>query len=328
MFCKNCFKKISSRSRYCKYCGAPVENRKEQNKQVTQSQQPESPGQPAAPPPKKKEYSFKLRSEREKEFPVSPKVMGIGIAVILAICVMAVLVKSSIFQTPDSMDYNEYIGVWQENPSEDVTMVGGVKLEISSINGSTMMLSMGFYDGGGAYNGIEAKDVGAVIKDGSAYYSFSNDGYGNSGNGVLTFNGRDIKWKSILNKDEPRYYDVVKITNDVAGSGEETKATKETKPAEETSEKKTDGDYVLPDSSGRFLKKKELKGLTSEELRIARNEIMARHGRKFNDPALAAYFESKTWYKGTVDPEVFDSQNVSELNKYELKNIALIQSME
>ena len=40
---------------------------------------------------------------------------------------------------------------------------------------------------------------------------------------------------------------------------------------------------------------------------IARNEIYARHGRKFNDSELQAYFNSKSWYKGTVNPEDFST---------------------
>lgn len=33
MYCKNCFKKISSRSRFCKYCGAPVQPRKKEKEE-------------------------------------------------------------------------------------------------------------------------------------------------------------------------------------------------------------------------------------------------------------------------------------------------------
>ena len=40
---------------------------------------------------------------------------------------------------------------------------------------------------------------------------------------------------------------------------------------------------------------------------------------------LQDYFESKSWYKGTVKPSDFDE---SVLNKYEKANIDLISSME
>lgn len=320
MFCKNCFKKISSRSNFCKYCGAPVKQKKK-IKEVKETEEPPVQGPPPAPK-KKKEYSFKLRAERDKEFPFNPKYIGIAITIILVIALLVVLGKSSVFQTIESMNYKDYIGVWQVRGTDDVEKSGGVRLDITSVSGDAMIITMGFYDGGAAYNGIVAKDVGATIKDGKAYYTFSNDGYGNSGNGSLTFKGRDIVWKSSLNGKDPVYYEVIKV-KDGSGQGQ-------TEPSKETTKKKKkeSDDYILPDSATKYVPKKELKDLTSEELRIARNEIMARHGRIFNDPELAAYFESKKWYKGTIDPETFDKENQGDLNKYELKNIETIQSLE
>ena len=84
-------------------------------------------------------------------------------------------------------------------------------------------------------------------------------------------------------------------------------------------------DYVLPGSNSRYLTASDVKNLSSYQLMIARNEIYARHGRKFNDSQIQAYFNSKSWYKGTVNPEDFST---SVFNDYEIKNIELIQSYE
>ena len=84
-------------------------------------------------------------------------------------------------------------------------------------------------------------------------------------------------------------------------------------------------DYVLPGSSSQYLSASDVKNLSSYQLMIARNEIYARHGRKFNDSELQAYFNGKSWYKGTVNPEDFST---SVFNDYEIKNIQLIQSYE
>ena len=62
-----------------------------------------------------------------------------------------------------------------------------------------------------------------------------------------------------------------------------------------------------------------------EDLRIARNEIYARHGRKFDSNELRTYFESKSWYRGTVDPEDF---SVSCFNQYENANAAFLNQKE
>lgn len=322
MFCKNCFKKISNRSNFCKYCGAPVKPRKNP-KEAKPNEEPPVQGPPPAPA-QKKEYDFKLRSEREKEFPIPAKVLKIGFAVVLVAAVAIVFIKSSLFQHPGSINYNDYIGVWQERGTDEIENSGGIRLEITDVNGGTMRISISLYDGGAAYGSILVKDIGATIKDGEAYYTFSNDGNGNKGNGVLTFKGRDIQWKSNINSEEAREYEVVKVKNHI--TDEETLATEAATVTEESTEASDNGDYILPNSSEEELTEEDLQGLTAEELRLARNEIMARHGRIFNDPELAAYFESKDWYSGTISPEEFDSGGY--LSSIEQKNVALIQSKE
>ena len=84
-------------------------------------------------------------------------------------------------------------------------------------------------------------------------------------------------------------------------------------------------DSIIPDSSSRYLSKADLLGLSKDQLRLARNEIYARHGRKFQSQELQEYFESKSWYRGTIEPNQFSEDN---LNAYEKENIKLIKSME
>lgn len=84
-------------------------------------------------------------------------------------------------------------------------------------------------------------------------------------------------------------------------------------------------DYILPDSSSRFLSKSDLNGLSAEECRIARNEIYARHGRMFNDEALQEYFESFDWYYPSIQPDDFEE---TMLNEYEIANRDLIVEYE
>ncbi len=84
-------------------------------------------------------------------------------------------------------------------------------------------------------------------------------------------------------------------------------------------------DYICPDSDTRYLTEADVSGLSDWELLLARNEIYARHGRKFNTPEIQAYFDSKSWYNGTVDPDDFDD---SVFNAYERANIEFIQEHE
>ena len=87
----------------------------------------------------------------------------------------------------------------------------------------------------------------------------------------------------------------------------------------------TNGDYIIPDSSTRYLSDSDVRGLDDHTLMLARNEIYARHGRKFNDAEIRAYFESKSWYNPTIDPADFTEDMLSDVEK---ANIAFIKSYE
>ena len=87
----------------------------------------------------------------------------------------------------------------------------------------------------------------------------------------------------------------------------------------------TTGDYILPDSSTRVYSASELDSLTSNQLWLARNEIYARHGRKFSNSTLQEYFNGKSWYNGTIAPENFDE---SVLNGVERQNVDAIMKEE
>jgi hypothetical protein len=77
---------------------------------------------------------------------------------------------------------------------------------------------------------------------------------------------------------------------------------------------------VIPDSSDRLLSADELGNYSALELRFARNEIYARHGFRFSDPALRTHFSQFSWYRATSD-------NV-ELSAIEKANVALLKTAE
>lgn len=85
-----------------------------------------------------------------------------------------------------------------------------------------------------------------------------------------------------------------------------------------TTEDYSSNDYILPYSDSEYLTEDDLDELTPDEIRLACNELYARHGRKFKDADYQAYFNSKSWYQGTVEPDDFDDTAV--FNKYELAN--------
>lgn len=90
----------------------------------------------------------------------------------------------------------------------------------------------------------------------------------------------------------------------------------------------SDGDYILPDSGTKYLTDADVSGLSKQELKLARNEIIARHGRKFESQDIKEYFESKSWYNGSIDPDTFDANINSYLSAVEFANIDLIKKYE
>ncbi|PGL71471.1 YARHG domain-containing protein [Bacillus sp. AFS055030] len=110
---------------------------------------------------------------------------------------------------------------------------------------------------------------------------------------------------------------------------EKTTETKSKEVAKETTKKETkvteeekqSTDYVLPDSNSRKLTSADLNKLARNELRLARNEIFARHGLVFKSSDLTIYFSSKSWYK----PNPAYGGELNDIEKY---NLNLIKSRE
>ena len=108
-------------------------------------------------------------------------------------------------------------------------------------------------------------------------------------------------------------------------SEDETDAPDNNSAMEQAKENSGADEYILQESNTRYLSEEDLRNRSKEELKIARNEIYARHGRKFQAQDLQNYFDGKTWYQGTIEPADFSE---SLLNDFEKKNIKLIQKAE
>lgn len=83
--------------------------------------------------------------------------------------------------------------------------------------------------------------------------------------------------------------------------------------------------YLLDDSGEQDISWESVRDLTPEECRLARNEIYARHGRKFQSEDLKEYFLGKSWYRAELEPEVFDEGLLSYAEK---RNVYLLKGME
>lgn len=105
----------------------------------------------------------------------------------------------------------------------------------------------------------------------------------------------------------------------------EAPTTQTVQPATVPSTVATNNEFILPDSSLRVLDKGELAGFSAEQCRLARNEIYARHGRIFDDAGLQNYFNSRSWYYGTIPAKQFNDNMLSDI---EIQNRNLIIAFE
>ncbi|PGW64418.1 zinc ribbon domain-containing protein [Bacillus cereus] len=79
--------------------------------------------------------------------------------------------------------------------------------------------------------------------------------------------------------------------------------------------------FIFPDSDIRKLTSADLAYVSKEQLKIARNEIYARHGHIFQTKDMQAYFSKQSWYRENP----YFTGKLTDIESY---NVELIQSRE
>lgn len=80
-----------------------------------------------------------------------------------------------------------------------------------------------------------------------------------------------------------------------------------------------DYNYIFPTSDTKKLTARIVQSLSKSDIRLAINEIYARHGRRFDDTSLQEYFNAKEWYSGTVNAKDFDEGVFNKIEKYNIR---------
>ena len=111
---------------------------------------------------------------------------------------------------------------------------------------------------------------------------------------------------------------VEKLNADFTENAEEESVPEFTVQAEE---------YVLPTSDFAYLTDADVAGLSREQIRLAINEIYARHGRIFQTEDLNQYFSSKSWYVPLYTADEFTAMEEILLNDYERANIQFLAAI-
>lgn len=226
------------------------------------------------------------------------------------------------------------VGTWIR---EDDTGMNGAYIELSFQDNTGIAIltkapenPWGFVKGDLKWKNINIIDGNNFVFDdlernASTYYDYFDDSY------VTDYSHDYYEGSGNFNFDSQKI--TVHITDNGNGDGTDQiwvkKASKNNTKVKDKASKvepaNTD-EYILPNSSTEYLTDADVSSLSKEQLRLARNEIFARHGYIFKDSTLNDYFMSKSWYSGTISSDDFDME--STFSKIEKANINKIKEFE
>lgn len=80
--------------------------------------------------------------------------------------------------------------------------------------------------------------------------------------------------------------------------------------------------YIFPKSNKEIIESEQIEALNYYEKKLARAELLARHGVIFQDQDIQSYFDTKSWYQRKQKEEEFD---LNKFNDYEKENARMFQ---
>ena len=300
MYCKYCGKAISDGSRVCAYCGeniAPAPTKQEEDYQ---------------PEPQKKNSSIST---------VVIFLVGLVIALILTIVVIVMVSQSSGEPNAEKPGKNPTAGAAEEQTEADIGLPAD-----------------------NAYFDVFKQYESYVLQGSNNTYKCYSD-IANMTDEELTIAEQEIHarhGKKFSDPDLKAYFEARTWYTPASGSYTPNDYEQANLDLIQIYRDKQDGslyrsgnvylnafakntDYAIPSSGSRTLDSYDLDYLTLNQLCVARNEILARHGWIFDDRQLREYFYSKEWYRPSVPGKQF---NYAVLNSAEQTNISLIQVYE
>ena len=173
----------------------------------------------------------------------------------------------------------------------------------------------------GNTNAVSVRNSGVTSSVLSSQLAVGNEVVHDGDNWYMTFTSGGVKYYATVNPGAT----TEQVKNvEYTLNAEPTGATYNGNTVYEiTSMTKYNGqDYILPKSGTQLLTKSDLSGLSKDDLALARNEIYARHGRRFMTSEYQKYFESKPWYHESSSYN-YDDDNAN-LNDIEIKNVQFI----
>lgn len=329
--------------------GAKSENEK-QNSRINGFSKQKSTGQNAG----KETFETEV-SNKKKNVNMNSKIIGISAAIILVIVLTAVIFSLG---NEKSAENTETDGIYEKNDeinqndvgAESDADTGKVDEEVMALNQiySNQIKSYSDLDSfrfvsvdGNTFYYLDEQLVEIDVKNRQESEGYSGEYYFNNGtlyyaniykssnaaNELYFDNDILIRWKDVDGTNHDKEYDSAAFNEWYDYQTEAYDLFFMYENQEGVENDKSD-EFVFPNSDTEYLSESDLTGLSAWEIRVGRNEIMARHGRRFRDEELQNYFNSCPWYSGTMDPETFDHQYDTILNQYEKENADLIKEYE
>ncbi len=196
-------------------------------------------------------------------------------------------------------------------------IIGVTALVIAIIVGCILFAMAGRDDSWGQQQGSQNKQNEDINRDDNADNDVNNEDQNNEDQNNGDQNNEDQNNEDQNNEDQN--------SENTDGSNPDNGENSDNQTSGEQNQG-TDEEYILSDSGTRPLQRSELEHLTKEELRLARNEIFARHGMIFGVEDLDQYFASKSWYQPTITVTEFYDQ--VDMSMIEEENINLIVEVE
>ena len=256
-------------------------------------------------------------------------------------------------------DYSSYEGSWTLDGKP--LNGNGAELTVQINNGNQLTGSM-CKEEDICDRFAEIENISATITNGECYYSFSDDGWGDTGTLyiVLSDNRVKVEVQDFVMSDENLIgygidgtYDLIKVdeTNDIAIEFEKyNEDWDDDKISDENKKRRNYRDncsfysefvaymeevrgvtdisyncYPLYDTDSKYYEASDFINDSSRIIYLAKNEIYARHGYIFSDPDVYDFFMSQLWYIPEVKPEDFDD---SVFNEYEKANLQVLSGLD
>ncbi len=340
-YCPNCGHRNEPGARFCEQCGCDLMQAAQRAQQNMSMSAQQNSGDKTPKSPKQKKSHLGL-------------ILGITIPLVL-IGLAAILILTGMIKLPFMDSGEKLVGTWYEfaatTPEDGLRSLHDLAvLQDKDVNDIrlTMIINkdgkgqlIGGEDGSRLLNWTESDERYTIICDGVIYTgNFENDNefsLTGADNVKLQFS-QDISHQ-IPNQIEvtpspspsplPTPEQTIEPYYDTEDEEYDDDVYDDMEMEEAEEDEVTDSDYIFPNSDSEYLTKSDIKGMSKSEINLAKNELYARHGRKFKSKELQDYFDSKDWYEGIYTPKQWDKKGDSYFfNNYEIKNRDLLKKHE